>query len=78
MLRIDHPRANQGSLSIGCRSGTQSDPCANDVGGGNILPLVLICAFATPHRKSKTELRFGRMLDSWITFRHTLPASARK
>jgi hypothetical protein len=26
----------------------------------------------------KTELRFRRMLDPWITFRHTLPACARK
>jgi len=25
-----------------------------------------------------TELRFRRMLDPWITFRHTLPACARK
>ncbi len=29
-------------------------------------------------KEIKTELRFRRMLDPWITFRHTLPACARK
>jgi hypothetical protein len=40
--------------------------------------LVLIRAFAAPHRKFKRNFAFRRMLDAWITFRHTLPASARK
>jgi hypothetical protein len=51
---------------------------ADDGGGGNTLPLALnLCICDTP-KKIKTELRFRRMLDPWITFRHTLPACARK
>src|SRR5208282_2369622 len=46
---------------------------ADDGGGGNTLPLALICAFATPQRKSKRSFALG-MLDPWITTRHTLPA----
>jgi len=51
---------------------------ADDGGGGNTLPLALICAFATPQKEIKTELRFRRMLELWITFRRILLACARK
>src|SRR6516162_756826 len=36
-----------------------------------------LCICDTP-KEIKTELRFRRMLDPWITFRHTSPACARK
>src|SRR5947207_1333538 len=38
----------------------------------------LICAFAMPLSEIKAKLRFRRMLDPWITSRHTSPACGRK
>ena len=37
----------------------------------------ILCICDTP-KEIKTELRLRRMLNSWITFRHTLPACAGK
>jgi hypothetical protein len=38
----------------------------------------LICAFAMPLSEIKAKFRFGRMLEPWITSRHTSPACGRK